>query len=112
LPIDQRVALAEILRHAHQGVVGGLVAVRVETAQHVTHHARTFHRLGGGVAIGAAVAQAHALHGVQDATLHGLLAVTYVGQGTAFDDAERVFQIGALGVGGQAVGVAGGRGQV
>jgi tagatose-1,6-bisphosphate aldolase len=46
LAVDQRVALREVLRHAHQRVVGRLVAVRVEAAEHVADHARALHRLG------------------------------------------------------------------
>ncbi len=56
LAVDQRIALREILRHAHQRVVGGLVAVRVEAAEHVADHARTLHRLGADGAVGAAEA--------------------------------------------------------
>ncbi len=44
------------------------------------------------------VAQAHAVHGIQNAALHGLHAVGHIGQGAALDDAERVFQVGTLGV--------------
>jgi hypothetical protein len=80
LAVDQRVALREILRHAHQRVVRGLVAVRVEAAQHVAHHAGALDGLGAGVAVGPAEAQAHARHAVQDAPLHRLLAVAHVGQ--------------------------------
>ena len=64
LAVDERVPLAEILRHAHQRVVSGAVAVRVVLAQHIAHHAGAFDRRGGRVAAGAAVAQTHALHGV------------------------------------------------
>src|SRR3546814_20036480 len=35
LAVDQREAQREILRQAHQGVIDGLVAVRVELADHV-----------------------------------------------------------------------------
>ena len=85
--------------------------MRVETAQHVTHHAGGFDWPGTVVAIGAAKTQAHARHGVQNAPLYGLLAIAHIGQGAAFDDAERVFKVGALGVGGQVelvVGLGGG----
>ena len=101
LPVNQRVALRKILRHAHQRVVRRLVAMRVETAQHIAHHARAFHRLGASVAIGAAKAQTHARHGIQNPPLHRLLPIADIGQRAAFDDAQGVFQIGALGVGGQ-----------
>ena len=39
LPVDERVAHGEVLRQAHQGVVAGGVAVRVELAEHVADHA-------------------------------------------------------------------------
>jgi hypothetical protein len=93
LAVDQRIALRKILRHAHQRVVGGLVAVRMEAAQHVADDPGALDRLGAG---GAAEAQAHARHRIEDAALHRLLAVAHVGQGAALDDAQRVFEIGAL----------------
>jgi hypothetical protein len=96
LAVDQRVALRKVLRHAHQRVVGRAVAVRVELAQHVAHHAGALHRLGRRCWAGKA--QAHAVHGVQDAALHRLLAVAHIGQRAALDDRQRVFQVGALGV--------------
>ena len=43
LPVDQRQAHGEILRHAHQRVVDRLVAVRVIFAHHVADHARRLH---------------------------------------------------------------------
>ena len=107
LPVDQRVALRKVLRHAHQRVVGGLVTVRVKAAQHVAHHAGAFDGLGTGGAVGPAKAQAHARHAVQNAALHGLLAVTHIGQGAALDHAERVLEVSALGIRRQAVLVSG-----
>ena len=79
LSVDQRVPLRKILRHANQRVVSGLVAVRVKTPQHITDHPGAFDRARTGVAVGPAKAEAHARHGVQDAPLHGLLAIAYVG---------------------------------
>jgi hypothetical protein len=38
LAVDQRIALGEVLGHAHQGVVDRLVAVRVVAAHHLAHH--------------------------------------------------------------------------
>jgi hypothetical protein len=67
----------------------------MELAQHIAHHARALHRLG---ATRPAERQAHALHRVQDAPLHRLLAVAHVGQRTALHDAERVLQVGLLGI--------------
>ena len=42
LPVDQRIALREILREPHQRVIDRLVAVRMELADHVADHARAF----------------------------------------------------------------------
>ncbi len=105
LAVDQRVALREVLGHAHQRVVGGLVTVRMEAAQHVTDHPGALHGLGRRVAAGATVTQPHARHGVQDAALHRLLPIGHVGQGPALDDTECVFEVGALCVIGQCQGV-------
>ena len=101
LPVDQRITLRKVLRHTHQRVIRRLVAVRMKAAQYITHHARTFNRLGTGVVIGPAKAQPHARHGIQNAPLHRLLPVAHIGQRTAFDHRQRVFQISALGVGSQ-----------
>ena len=95
LAVDQRIALREILRHAHQRVVGRGIAVRVEFAEHVADHARALHRLGRAL---RAEAQPHAVHRVQDAPLHRLVAVADVGQRTAFDHRQCVFEVGTLGV--------------
>ena len=105
LPVDERVALRKILRHAHQRVVGRLVAVGVKAPEHVADHARALDRLGRHRGVGPAIAQAHAVHGIEDAPLHGLLAVAHVGQRAALDDGERVFEVGTLGVSGQAGGL-------
>mmetsp|Transcript_57652 Transcript_57652/g.135681 ORF Transcript_57652/g.135681 Transcript_57652/m.135681 type:complete len:823 (+) Transcript_57652:883-3351(+) len=103
--VDQRVAQREVLRHAHQRVVDRLVAMRVEAAEHIAHHLGTLDRLGTRV---AAPAQAQAVHGVEDAALHRLLPVGIAGQRATLDDAERVLEVGLLGVGrqGQRVGIA------
>ncbi len=107
LAVDERIALAEILRQPHQRVVGRLVAMRMEAAQHVAHHAGAFHGLGRHVAGGPAIGQAHALHREEDAALHRLHAVAHVRQRAALHHGERVLQVGALRVAGQAQVVAG-----
>ena len=103
LPIDQRVALGKILRHAHQRVVSRLVAMRVKPAEHVTHHPGAFHRLGTTDTIGAAKTQAHARHAVQDASLHRFLSVTHIRQSPALDHTQGVFKISALRIGSQRI---------
>ena len=109
LAVDQRVALREVLRHAHQRVIRGLVAVRVKAAQHVAHHAGAFDRPGAGGAVRAAKGQAHARHAVENAPLDRLLAITHIGQRPALDDAQRIFKVGALGIRRQRVFVRHGR---
>ena len=94
LAINQRVAQAEVLRHAHHRIVGGGISVRVIFAQHITHHPGRLDRLGGRP-------QPHLVHGKQDAPLHGLLAIAHVRQRTAADGGDGVVQIGPLGVAGQ-----------
>ena len=76
LAVDQRIALRKTLRHAHQRVICGLVAVRVEPTQHIADHARALHRLG---AARARKTKAHARHGIQNAALHRFLAIAHVG---------------------------------
>ena len=94
LAIDQRVAQAEVLRHAHHRIVGGGIPMRVIFAQHVTHHPGRLDRLGGRP-------QPHLVHGKQDAPLHGFLAIAHIRQRSASDGGDGVVQIGPLGVAGQ-----------
>jgi len=68
LPVDQRVAQAEVLRLAHQRVVSGGVAVRVVLAQHVADHARRLDVPRGRV-------EPQFVHRVEDSPLHRFLAV-------------------------------------
>ena len=105
LPVNQGITLGKVLRHAHQCVVGGTVAVWVVTAQHITHHSGALDRLGTHIAVDPAEAQAHAAHGVQNAPLHGFLAVAHIGNCTALDHAQGIFKVGALGVTGQVEGI-------
>ena len=94
LAVDQRVAQREVLRHPHQRLVGGLIAMRMELAQHVTDHAGALDRLG-------TRRQPHLVHREQDAPLHRLLAVADIGQRAALDDRDRVVEVGLLGKTGQ-----------
>jgi hypothetical protein len=100
VPLDQRVAQGEVLSHAHQGVVGGRVAVRVVLAQHLTDHRRALAEARVGVQVQVVV------HRVQDPPLHRLQAVAHVRQRARRDDADGVVQVPALGLLGQ-VGVRG-----
>ena len=95
LSVDERVALRKVLRHANKCFIGGAVAVGVVAAEYIADYACTFDGFCAGV---AAKAQAHAGHGIQDASLHRFLAVADIGQGAAFDYAQGVFKVSALGV--------------
>ena len=89
LPVDQRQAHGEILRHAHQRVVDRLVAVRVIFTHHVADDARRFHVfLVGRVAL--------LVHRIEDAPVHGLEPVAHVRQRTRHDHAHRVIEVVAL----------------
>ena len=86
LAVDQRVALGEVLRQAHQRVVDRDVAVRVELADHVADHARALLEAAGGI-------EPELQHGVEDAPLHRLQPVAHVGQRARRDGRERVGQV-------------------
>ena len=90
LPVHQRVAVGEGLRHRHHGLVAGRIAVRMELADHVADGPRGFLRLGAG-------GQAQLAHCVDDATLHRLEAVGDVRQCAIEHDVHRVVQIRLLG---------------
>ena len=84
--VDQEVADGEGLRQTHQSIVDGGVAVRVEITHDVTHDA-------GALAIGPVGLHARVVHAEEHATVHGLEAVTNVGQGAPHDDAHGVVEI-------------------
>jgi hypothetical protein len=90
LAVDQRIAQREILRHAHQRLVGGGVAVRVELAEHLADDAR-------GLGMLDARREAQLVHRVENAPLHRLLAVLHVRDRAAAHDAHGVGEIAALG---------------
>ena len=90
--VDQRQPQREVLRHAHHGVVDRGIAVRVQLAHDLAHHA-------GALDVAAVRAQAHLAHHVQDAPLHRLQAVAGVREGPRIDDRigvleERAFHLG------------------
>jgi hypothetical protein len=89
LAVHQQVAHRERLRHAHDGVVHGRVAVGMVFADHVTDDARRLF-------VGLVVVVAEFLHRVQDAAVHRLETVADVGQRSTHDDAHRVVEIGLL----------------
>ena len=88
LPANQRIAHGKILRHAHQRLISGRVAVRVETSQHIAHHARAFHIRPVPDVVGF-------VHGIQHTPVHRLETVARIRQGAAYDHAHGVIQIAA-----------------
>ena len=66
-----------------------MVAMRMVLAKHLTDDA-------GGFAIGAVHADAHIVHGVQDAALDRLEAIACIRQGACHDHAHGVIEVGLL----------------
>ena len=90
--VDQRHAQGEVLRHAHEGVVDGAVAVRVQLSHHLAGDARGLH-------VPAVGPQPHLGHLVQDAPLHRLEAVAGIRERSRVDHRVRVFEERALHLG-------------
>ena len=86
LPVDQRIALREILREPHQRVIDRLVAVRMEIAHHVADD------LGGFLERRARI-EPQQPHAVQNAAVYRLEAVARIGQRAVHDRGERVSEI-------------------
>ena len=89
LPVDQRHAHGEILRHPDHRVVNRLVAVRMIFTDHVTDDAR---RLDVFLVRRVPLL----VHRVQNAAMHGLEAVARIRQRTRHDHAHGVIEVGAL----------------
>ena len=89
LPVDQRQAHREILRHAHQRVVDRLVAVRVILTHHVADHAGRFD-------VFLVRRMAVLVHRKQDAPMHRLETVTRVRERPRHDHAHGVIEVAAL----------------
>jgi hypothetical protein len=86
LPVDERVTQAERLRHAHERVVDGLIAVRVVLAEHVADDARAF-------LVGAAWADLLLAHREEDPAVDRLEPVAHIGDGAADDHAHGVIEV-------------------
>ncbi len=89
VPVDERVAQRPVLGHADQGVVHGLVAVRVVLLQHVADHGRR-------LAVRAVGAVPGLEHRPEDPLVDRLQAVADVGERAADDDRHRVVEVRAL----------------
>ena len=94
LPVHQRIAVGEVLRHQHHRFVAGDVAVRVVFADDVADGARGFFVFG-------LVRKAELAHGVDDAALHGFEAVADMRQGAVEDDVHGVVEVGFFDEAGQ-----------
>ena len=89
LPVDQRIALGEILREPHQRVVDRLVAVRMEIAHHVADDLGRFLERRAGI-------EPQQPHAVEDAAVHRLEPVARIRQRAVHDGGERVGEIALL----------------
>ncbi len=86
LPVHEHVAHGEGLGHAGHRVINRRVAVGVVLAEHLADDA-------GGLLVSRVGADAHVVHGVEDAAVHGLEAIAGVGQGAGHDDAHGVVEV-------------------
>ncbi len=89
LPVDQRQAHREILRHADHRVVDRLVAMGMVLTHDLADDACRF-------AIGAVPVVAAVLHRVEDAPMDRLQPVAHVGKRPRHDHAHGVIEVGAL----------------
>ena len=89
LAVDERVAHVEILRQAHERVIDGRVAVRMEFAEDFADDL-------GALAVGLGGGEAQLVHAEQDAAVDGLQAVAHVGQRAADDYAHGVIEVRLL----------------
>ena len=78
LAVDQRITLREILREAHQRVIHGKLAMRVELADHIADDAGAFFVAGPGI-------ETQFVHRVQDAAMHRLQPIAHIGQRARHD---------------------------
>ena len=83
---NQRVAHRPVLGETDESVIHGKVAVRVVLAHYFADDAGAFAR-------GAIRIEAHLLHRVENAAMHGLESVANVGQRAADDDRHRIIEI-------------------
>ncbi len=90
LTVDQRIAIAEWLRHQHHGLVTGTVTMGMELTEHVTDGP------GGLLVLGVGV-QPELAHGVDDPPLHRLEAVADMRQRTIHDHVHGIVEVSLLG---------------
>jgi hypothetical protein len=73
LPVNERIAQRELLRHTHECIIHGHIVVWVILAEHFADDTRAFF-------VRRVVADAQIVHGVEDAAMHGLETVARIGQ--------------------------------
>ena len=94
LSIDDRIAVAEVLRHEHHGFVAGRIAVRMELADDVADGARALLVFLPG-------RETELAHRVDDAALHRLEPVGKRRQRAIEDHVHRIVEVRLLGEGAQ-----------
>ena len=87
LPIHQHIAQRKGLRHAHDGLIHGRIAMRVVFTDYIADYA-------GGFFICAVPVVFQLVHGVEHAAVHGLQAVAHIGQRAPNNHGHGVIQIG------------------
>ncbi len=86
LSIHQRITHRKVLRHANQGVVNRLVAVRVVFTHDFTDYARALH-------VGAIPYIISLMHRVQNPAMHRLQAIAHIRQRAPHNHTHRVIEV-------------------
>jgi hypothetical protein len=87
LAVDERIAQAPILRHAHHGIIDAAVAVGVEFAQHLPDDPRAF-------LVRPRTGHTQFLHAIEHPTVHRLQPIAHVRQRPADDHRHRIIDVG------------------
>ena len=87
--INQRMAQRKWLRHAHEGVINGSVTMGVITRHSVTRNAGALH-------VRAVGAETLLVHVPDNATMHGLQAITHIRQCASHDRVDCIVKERAL----------------
>ncbi len=88
LTVDEQVPHVPRLGEPHQRVIDGGVSMGVVLLEDLPHHTRA-------LAVLAVVQESLVLHGVEDASVHGLQPVPHVGERAPDDDRHRVVEVAA-----------------
>ncbi len=88
LAIHQHVTQGKVLRHAHDGVIHGGIAMGMVFTDHIADNA-------GGFFIRAVPVVGELVHGEEHPAVHRLQAVTHIGQRPSYDYAHGVIEIRA-----------------